>query len=397
MLHRIHKQRRHIAAHLVGDFLKAGGAGHVDLGQALANDVQAHQHQAACEEDWAQGFGDFAVTCRDGLRHALATSGQVAAHFAALRDAGQAKGHGLAADQKHTLVALCDAGQKLLHHHGLCTAPVQCLDDHAQIQAVGPHLEDARAAHAVQGFQDDGAVLGMKGADVGLTASDQGGRDELRKLQNRQLFGVVAQGSWAVEDIGTFALGLAQQVRGVEVFAVKGWVGAHDDRAKVLEVGAARGGLGEPGVELGSERDVAHLGRDGLALLPAHIGHLAGRDLVAAFLCFAHHRKRGVLVNLEGLEGVGNEEDVHKRAVFRFNGRTVTQNDPKGWHPADINGTPLAGWRPGSARTRAVLDPSILHQRPEARPAGSQSPSAHKANCSRVGGSGADRSTVWAA
>jgi hypothetical protein len=28
-------------------------------------------------------------------------------------------------------------------------------------------------------------------------------------------------------------------------------------------------------------------------------------------LRFAHHRKRGVLVNLEGLEGVGNEEDVH--------------------------------------------------------------------------------------
>jgi hypothetical protein len=32
---------------------------------------------------------------------------------------------------------------------------------------------------------------------------------------------------------------------------------------------------------------------------------------VAALLRFAHHRKRGVLVNLEGLEGVGNEKDLH--------------------------------------------------------------------------------------
>ena len=57
-------------------------------------------------------------------------------------------------------------------------------------------------------------------------------------------------------------------------------------------------------------------------MLPAHIGHLAGHNLVAAFLRFAHHGKGGVLVNLEGLEGVGNEKNVH--------GWTVSQ---KKWKP----------------------------------------------------------------
>jgi hypothetical protein len=34
-------------------------------------------------------------------------------------------------------------------------------------------------------------------------------------------------------------------------------------------------------------------------------------------LRFSHHRKRGVLVNLEGLEGVGDKEDVHAGIVGR--------------------------------------------------------------------------------
>jgi hypothetical protein len=46
-------------------------------------------------------------------------------------------------------------------------------------------------------------------------------------------------------------------------------------------------------------------------LLPTHIGHLARHHLVTALLRLTHHRKRGVLVNFEGLEGVGNEQDFH--------------------------------------------------------------------------------------
>jgi hypothetical protein len=105
----------------------------------------------------------------------------------------RAKRHGFAANQQHALVALRDARQEFLHHHGLCAALVERFDDHTQIQAVCAHLENAGATHAVQGLQDDVAMLRMKGADVGFAARDEGGRNELRKLQNRELFGVVAQ------------------------------------------------------------------------------------------------------------------------------------------------------------------------------------------------------------
>ena len=40
---RIHETRRHIKACLLMDLLEAGGAGDVDLRQAVTNHVQAHQ------------------------------------------------------------------------------------------------------------------------------------------------------------------------------------------------------------------------------------------------------------------------------------------------------------------------------------------------------------------
>jgi len=109
---------------------------------------------------------------------------------------------------------------------------VQRLDDAAQVQAVVLDAEDARAAHAVQRLEDDVAVLGMKAPHVVRIARHQGGADELRKLQDGQLFGVVAQGARLVEDPRAFALGLLQQVGGVEVLAVERRVLAHQHRRR---------------------------------------------------------------------------------------------------------------------------------------------------------------------
>ena len=51
---------------------------------------------------------------------------------------------------------------------------------------------------------------------------------------------MVAQSRGFVEDLGAFALGLAEQMCGVEIFAVEGRVFAHDDGVKVLEPCFAR-------------------------------------------------------------------------------------------------------------------------------------------------------------
>ena len=107
------------------------------------------------------------------LRHALAAGREVAAHLAALRDARQAVGHGLAADHQDALVALRDLGHEALHHDGLRAVLVERLDDGAEVQPVGLDAEDAHAAHAVERLQDDVLVLGMEGAHRVGVARDQ--------------------------------------------------------------------------------------------------------------------------------------------------------------------------------------------------------------------------------
>jgi hypothetical protein len=105
---------------------------------------------------------------------------------------------------------------------------VQRLDDGAQVQRIGLHAEDAHAAHAVQRLEDDVLVLRVEGAHVVGAARDQRGAHVLRELHDRELFRVVAQRARLVEHPGALALGLLQQVRGVEVFAVKRRVLAHE-------------------------------------------------------------------------------------------------------------------------------------------------------------------------
>ncbi len=310
-LKRRDEQRRHIAAGLIADFLKARGAGDVDLGERVADDVQAHQQQAARGQHRAQGLGDLAVARRDGLRHALAPSRQIAAHLAALWDACQAIGHHLAVDQQHPFVAVHDRRQVALDHDGAPTQVGQRLDDGAQVEAVGPHPEDAAAAHAIERFEDDVLVLGMKGPDVGLVLRHQRGRGELRKFHDGQFLGVVAQGARRVEDPRPFALGLAQQVGGVEVLAVKRRVLAHDHRVGVGQRPGARVHHLEPVVGAAGQADLARVRGDGRAALPAHPMHLAGQHAVAASLRLAHHGKGGVLVGFEGLKRIGNKHQLH--------------------------------------------------------------------------------------
>ena len=62
----------------------------------------------------------------------------------------------------------------LLHHPRLGAVAVERLDDAAQVQPIGLDPKDAHAPHAVERLEDDVAMLGMKGPDLGLVARDQG-------------------------------------------------------------------------------------------------------------------------------------------------------------------------------------------------------------------------------
>ena len=313
---------------MLGDFGKAGRAGDVDLGQARTNDVQPHQQQAARRQHRPQGGGNLAFAFGQRHRHALAAHRQVAANLAALRNARQGKRHRLAANDQHPFVALHDFGQVLLHHQGLRAAAVQGFDDAAQVHAVRANPEDAHAAHAVQWLEDDVAVLGVKGFHVGLFTRDQRGADELRKLQDGQLLGVVPQGRRLVEDPGAFALSLAQQVGGVEVLAVKGRVLAHHHGVHAVQRDLSRGLRAEPIIGVACERDFAHRAGHRPTTLPAQLLRLAGHQGVSTPGGLAHHREGGVFVNLERLQRVGHKQQFHaciSAAASAARGVTVAQ------------------------------------------------------------------------
>jgi hypothetical protein len=94
---------------------------------------------------------------------------------------------------------------------------------------------------------------------------------------------------------------------GVEVFAVKGRVFAHQHRTRVGHGALALLHGTEPVVCVPCERDLAHRGQHALTALPAQLPRLGGQQAVAAPGGLPHHGKRGVFMGLEALKRVGNE------------------------------------------------------------------------------------------
>ena len=91
-----------------------------------------------------------------------------------------------------------DRRQEVLRHAETAAVFGQGFDDHRQVRIVLLHAEDRRAAHAVQRFQDDVAVLLVEFANVRGAAADQRVRRQLWEpggeqlsLQSRRLCGLL--------------------------------------------------------------------------------------------------------------------------------------------------------------------------------------------------------------
>ena len=188
---------------------------------------------------------------------------------------------------------------------------VERLGDAAEVQPIGADAKNPHAAHAVERLQDDVAVHGVEALDRFGVARDQRRRDPLREFEDRELFGVVAECRRPVEHARAFALGLLQQVSGVEVFAVERRILAHQHRVDVGERQGRCGLLNEPVVRVSGQRELAQRRFDAPAALPHQVFRLAGEQRVPARSGLAHHREGRVLVGLEDLERIGDEQQFH--------------------------------------------------------------------------------------
>jgi hypothetical protein len=106
--------------------------------------------------------------------------------------------------------------------------------------------EDRRAAHAVQRLENDVAMLRGELAQDIRAAADQRGRGALRKLRREQLLVAVTQALRLVDYQHPGALGLLEQVRGVNEFHVERWILAHQDHVQIIQAAVDFGFQLEP-------------------------------------------------------------------------------------------------------------------------------------------------------
>src|SRR5690606_5056370 len=118
LLERRRKMGSHVETRLFGDLDETRWAGDVDLGDIIANDVQADQQQSALDQLRTDGLCDFAVARRELAGDAPATRRQIASGFAGQGNAGQHIRHRLPGDQQYALVAVDDFGNVALRHDG---------------------------------------------------------------------------------------------------------------------------------------------------------------------------------------------------------------------------------------------------------------------------------------
>ena len=134
----------------------------------------------------------------------------------------------LAVDQHDALVALAHRRKIALHHDRLAVELGEHLEQGVEVLVLWRQAEHARAAIAEERLQDDVAVLGAEGDDLGAVAGDEGRRHEARKARGEELFRRVAHARRVVHDQHGVAH-MLEQMRRRDVGHVEGRVLAHQD------------------------------------------------------------------------------------------------------------------------------------------------------------------------
>ena len=170
-----------VEAALRGDFDESCRTGDVDLGQEVADDVQAdHEQPVGCEAR-SDALRDFPVAFRQRSHHAASTRRKITPRFTLLGDACKRKRHDLAIEQQNALVAVGDLRDEALRHHTFVAVAAYGLDDDMAIRIVLTHAKNRRSAHAVERLEDDVAVLVDEGIEQIGGACDQRRNGKFRK------------------------------------------------------------------------------------------------------------------------------------------------------------------------------------------------------------------------
>ena len=157
-------------------FAHAGRRCDVDLGQVIADDIQANEQQAAPTQLGSHLIDDPPVSIGQRQAFATTTRSKIAAKLVALRNARQRIRHRFAVDYQDALVAGGDLRNVLLRDGQLPTFAVRAAGD-------GPFCAQVYGRPFTRGLPHSRAMYSFIGVPMGLViASIHEKRDEFRKL-----------------------------------------------------------------------------------------------------------------------------------------------------------------------------------------------------------------------
>ncbi len=189
------------------------------------------------------------------------------------------------------------------------------LDDDADVGVILLHAEDGGAAHAVQRLEDHVLVLGVEGAQLVGAAGHQRGRGVFGKPGGVELLVGVAQALGLVDDEATLVLGPLQHVGGVDKFGVEGGILAHQDHVQAGERLIHHLAEAIPVGIVIFDGERTH-GAEGATGLHVEILHLQIEQLVAALLRLFEHGEAGVLLDVDGRDGVHHDAEFNGHPLF---------------------------------------------------------------------------------
>ena len=216
----------------------------------------------------------------------------------------------------------------------------QGLEDHRQVGIALAHPENGGTAHAVQGFEDDIAVLPVKGLEPRGIPAHQHRRAALGKECGKDFFVAVPQALAAVDHQRAPALGGFKDVGGINIFIVEGRVLAHQDHVEVRQVDVLRGLQVEPGLRVVEDRQAGHA-RPGHALFQVEVARLHVMELPVPRLGGPEHGQGTVLLVVDVGNGVHDDPqlDAHGRGFLRTAKRAVNIRKHPRWRKTAGNFT----------------------------------------------------------
>ena len=179
-------------------------------------------------------------------------------------------------------------------------------------------MEDACAAVAVKGLDDDVAVLAAEGVDVVRAVRDEGRRHQLREVGREELLGRVPHAHRVVDDEGR-GVDVLEEVGGRDVGEVEGRVLAHQDHVEPGEIDRLESSEGCMCAALAP--DLERLGVRGEApFAEAEIGGQVVVEGVPAALCLEGEDERAVGVDVDTVHMVHLDGDGESHGRGRLHG-----------------------------------------------------------------------------